>query len=93
MRCGSFAGVAAAAAAAVAVALSYWTRIRVLDCGDSDFYGIAFLTLGEAWRGEAWRGVFWTLVGLRDDELPEFSFDGRGRGREGGSVTTWLGAA
>lgn len=26
----------------------------------------------------------WTLVGLRDDELAEFSFDGRGRGREGG---------
>lgn len=59
MRCGSFAGVAAAAAAAVAVAvavaLSYWTRTRVLDCGDSDFYGIAFLTLGEAWRGVARR--------------------------------------
>lgn len=51
MRCGSFAGVAAAAAAAVA--LSYWTRMQVLDCGDSDFYGIAFLTLGEAWRGVA----------------------------------------
>lgn len=32
----------------------------------------------------AWRGTFWTLVGLRDDELAEFSFDGRGRGREGG---------
>lgn len=30
------------------------------------------------------RGVSWTLVGLRDDGLPEFSFDGRGRGREGG---------
>lgn len=87
MRCGSFAGVAAAAAA-VAVALSYWTRMQVLDCGDSDFCGIAFLTLGEAWRG-----VFWTLVGLRDDELVEFSFDGCGRGREGGRVTTWLGAA
>lgn len=50
MRCGSFAGVAAAA---VAVALGYWTRMQVLDCGDSDFYGIAFLTLGEAWRGVA----------------------------------------
>lgn len=63
MRCGSFAGVAAAdAAVAVAVALSYWTRMQVLDCGDSDFYGIAFLTLGEAWRG-----VVWTLVGLRDE--------------------------
>lgn len=41
--------------------------MQVLDCGDSDFCGIAFLTLGEARRGEAWRGVFWTLVGLRDD--------------------------
>lgn len=70
MRCGSFAGVAAAAA--VAVALSYWTRMQVLECGDSDFCGIAFLTLGEAWRGVAWRGVSWTLVGLRDDELAEF---------------------
>lgn len=47
MRCGSF------AAAAAAVALSYWTRMQVLDCGDSDFYGIAFSTLGEAWRGVA----------------------------------------
>lgn len=38
--------------------------------------------------------MFWTLVGLRDDELAEFSFDGRGRGREGGrecyEVTTWV---
>lgn len=53
MRCGSFAGVAAAAAVAVAVALSYWTRMQVLDCGDSDFYGISFSALGEAWRGVA----------------------------------------
>lgn len=63
----------------------------MLDCGDSDFYGIAFSTLGEAWRG-----VFWTLVGLRDDELPYLSFrlmDADEGGREGKSVTRWLGAA
>lgn len=29
--------------------------MQVLDCGDSDFYGIAFSTLGEAWRGVARR--------------------------------------
>lgn len=44
---------------------------------------ISFSALSEARRGEAWRGVFWTLVGLRDDELAEFSIDGCGRGREG----------